>query len=271
MDIPGQGVVQGQWDLRAHVDSYLGGVDLQGKEVLEIGAASGFLTVEMEKRGASVIAYDLSDEFDWDNVPFARLGDGLASQRKAIIRQLNNGWWLVHQAYQSSARMVHGTVYNLPEGVGSVDVATFGCVLLHLRDPFQALAAATRHVRESVIITEHDLQWDRYHIPPHTPAPPGPFCRRLLAVVHWLLGDAGWRRREETLRSLQSFARAPLALFLPNDRDGGPVDTWWAFRPPILCEMLAVLGFPSTMVTFSEGALYNGKPQKLFTVVGRRR
>jgi hypothetical protein len=34
--------------------------------------------------------------------------------------------------------------------------------------------------------------------------------------------------------------------------------------------MLAVLGFPAATVTSSEGALYNGKSQKLFTVVGRR-
>ena len=37
MDIPGYGSVDGAWDLRGTVDEYLGGIDLEGKEVLEIG------------------------------------------------------------------------------------------------------------------------------------------------------------------------------------------------------------------------------------------
>jgi hypothetical protein len=52
MDLPGVGQVGGQWDLRGRVDDYLGHVELRGKRILEIGPASGFLTVEMEKRGA---------------------------------------------------------------------------------------------------------------------------------------------------------------------------------------------------------------------------
>jgi hypothetical protein len=38
------------------VDDYLGHVELRGKRILEIGPASGFLTVEMEKRGALLAA-----------------------------------------------------------------------------------------------------------------------------------------------------------------------------------------------------------------------
>src|SRR5262249_27999058 len=75
MEIPGHGVVQGEWDLRGGVEEYLGGVDLGGKRVLEMGSASGFLTFEMEKRGADVVALDLSEEQLWDYVPSARLPD----------------------------------------------------------------------------------------------------------------------------------------------------------------------------------------------------
>jgi hypothetical protein len=46
VDIPGHGVVRGQWDLRQQVDTYLGGYRFAGKRVLEIGPASGFLTCE---------------------------------------------------------------------------------------------------------------------------------------------------------------------------------------------------------------------------------
>src|SRR5262245_36356241 len=47
-DIPGHGCVQGQWDLRPNIDRYLGGVNFHGKRVLDVGAASGFLTFNME-------------------------------------------------------------------------------------------------------------------------------------------------------------------------------------------------------------------------------
>ena len=40
-DIPGTGLVEGQWDLRAGFDEYLGGYDFSGKRVLEIGPATG--------------------------------------------------------------------------------------------------------------------------------------------------------------------------------------------------------------------------------------
>ena len=71
-DVPGYGTVPGPWDLRGHVDEYLGGVTLRGKRVLELGTASGFLCVEMEKRGAEVVAFDLSEDYDCDVVPFGR-------------------------------------------------------------------------------------------------------------------------------------------------------------------------------------------------------
>ena len=52
MDLPGHGTVEGMFDLRGAVDEYLGGVDLRGKRVLELGTADGFLCFEMERRGA---------------------------------------------------------------------------------------------------------------------------------------------------------------------------------------------------------------------------
>jgi len=56
MDLPGIGQVGVAWDLRNGVDQYLGGVDLAGKRVLEVGPANGCLTIEMEQRGTDVVA-----------------------------------------------------------------------------------------------------------------------------------------------------------------------------------------------------------------------
>lgn len=270
MDVPGYGTVAGQWDLRKHVDDYLGGVELRGKRVLEIGTASGFLCFEMEKRGAEVIAYDLSEEQDWDIVPFSRSNKiAIAAHRKTHVRRLNNAWWLAHRALQSSALKVYGSVYDVPAEIGEVDIATFGCVLLHLRDPFLALTSAARLVREKIVITEHVANhWDRFWPPDYCPpAVSGGFRGRLLDMAHRLCGDRGWRSREERLSSL---ADAPLMLFLPNHRNGRPKDTWWAFRPEVLAEMLGVLGFADVAISFSAGALYEGRPQDLYTVIGRR-
>src|SRR5436190_7409780 len=70
MEIPGHGLVRGQWDLRGNVDEYLGNFDFAGKRVLEIGPASGFLTFELERRGAEVVAVDVGDQKPWDFVPY---------------------------------------------------------------------------------------------------------------------------------------------------------------------------------------------------------
>ena len=46
MDLPDVGTVGGEWDLRQTVHDYLGRFPFQGKRVLDVGAASGFLTFE---------------------------------------------------------------------------------------------------------------------------------------------------------------------------------------------------------------------------------
>ena len=44
MDLPVHGEVGGEWDLRKNVDKFLGKASLEGKRVLDVGTASGFLT-----------------------------------------------------------------------------------------------------------------------------------------------------------------------------------------------------------------------------------
>jgi hypothetical protein len=68
MELPGHGVMKGDWDLRGGVDDYLGKVAFAGQRVLEIGPASGFLTFEMEKRGAAVVSVEVTAEHGWDFV-----------------------------------------------------------------------------------------------------------------------------------------------------------------------------------------------------------
>src|SRR5580658_4071443 len=61
LELPGGVVVPGVVPverLRERLDRYLPLRDLRGKQVLDIGAASGWNSFELEKRGASVVALD---------------------------------------------------------------------------------------------------------------------------------------------------------------------------------------------------------------------
>jgi hypothetical protein len=254
MDVPGYGTVKGHWDLRAGIDDYLGRVNFHGKRVLDIGSASGFLCFHMERQGAEVVAYDLGgDQSHLLNiVPYTQCDYHLRYQRfQMAFPRLKNAFWLCHRAFQSSARMVYGDAYAVPGGIGPVNVATFGCVLLHLRDPFQGLASALRLVRETVIITE---------VGSVAPNPPR---------AHTTLLGRFWdclRRRSSTPSERPS---KPVMTFCPDFRESSPVVTWWAFTPEVLGEFIGILGFEVTGVTHHV-QLFQGQPWPLFTVVGRR-
>ena len=155
MDVPGHGTIAGEWDLRGREGEYLGHFDFAGKRVLDVGAASGILSFFIEKQGADVVSYDLSDEFDWDIVPF-EVNDNKAAResRRNHLRMINNGYWLCHEAFSSRAKMVNGVVYDIPTSIGSVDVSVFGSILLHLRDPFLALENAARLTDETIIVAD---------------------------------------------------------------------------------------------------------------------
>ena len=139
MELPGRGVIEGRdWDLRGRVDEYLGNVDFAGQRVLEIGPASGFLTFEMEKRGADVISVEVTDEHGWDFVPYpdARLEE-VFGPRRIVMQQLKNSYWFSHAALRSKAKVYYGDAYNLPATLGEFDIAVMGAVLLHCRDPLR--------------------------------------------------------------------------------------------------------------------------------------
>jgi len=162
MDIPGFGHVEGYWDLRGRERQYLGNVDFAGKRVLEVGTASGYLCFWMEQQGAEVVAYDLSPNQDWDIVPFARYDhQAHAATWRSGVGMLNDGYWLIHGAMGSKAKVVYGSVYDIPMEIGPVDIATFGSILLHVRDPFQALYKASLMTRERIIVTELHPLWRR--------------------------------------------------------------------------------------------------------------
>lgn len=156
IDIPGYGTIKGNWDLRKGLNEYLGGVDFFGKRVLDVGTANGVLCFEMERQGAEVVAFDLSRDGEWDMVPFAKWKgyNAISEDRRTIIDRLNNAYWFCHRCLNSDAKVVYGNVYAIPEEIGAVDIAVYGSILLHLRDPFLALQNGAKLAREALIVTE---------------------------------------------------------------------------------------------------------------------
>ena len=158
MDLPGVGTVGGEWDLRGGIGAYLGGVDFTGRTAVDVGTASGMLCFEMERRGATVVGYDLSDEFDWDLVPYDAVPPREVMDRSRVhLRFINNAWWFARNALGSRANVVYGPVYEIDRRIDPVDIAVCGSILLHLRDPVLALEKISRVCRETLVITDKDV------------------------------------------------------------------------------------------------------------------
>jgi O-methyltransferase len=154
MEIPGHGLVQGLFDLRGKADEYLGHYDFAGKRVLEIGPASGFLTFEMEKRGAEIVVADVGDEHAWDFVPYPESAlEVIRANRRQHIRRLKSSFWFAHRQFGSRAKAWYGDVYNLPDALGQFDVAVMAAVLLHVRSPVSLMAQAAKRA-SALIVTD---------------------------------------------------------------------------------------------------------------------
>lgn len=154
MEVPGHGVMRGDWDIRESVSEYLGNLDYSGKRVLEIGPASGFLTFTMEKLGADVVCVEVEDDPGWDFVPFPdAMMAPIFEGRSNIMRRLKNSFWFSHKAHDSRSKVYYGDIYNLPDDLGSFDIAIMSSVLLHCRDPLRAVAQCAKRAN-TIVVTD---------------------------------------------------------------------------------------------------------------------
>jgi SAM-dependent methyltransferase len=241
IDLPGHGCMPGSWDLRRNIRAYLGHVDFAGKRVLDVGAATGFLSFHMESQGAEVVSYDLSPDYRLDLVPAPGVNwtEQLAETADGI-RRVNNGYWFCHRTLKSRARVVNGTAYKIREEIGPVDIVTVGSILCHLRDPMLALHNAVRLARDTAIVADT--------IP-----------RR--KGVSWLLAKCLGSGRGRFFR--------PRLNLVPRFEKRGAWAVWWDVTPEIVRQFLGFLGFGEARINY-HWARMDGSPRLLYTVVARR-
>ena len=165
MELPGLGLIQGEWDLRGRFPDYTGHVDFAGKSVLDIGTASGFLSFEAEQRGAEVVSFDIGHGGLQHLLPFRQNlyyqdHQRWAEEQTQGFERWKNAYWLGHRLLRSRARAFYGDVYELPAGLGRFDVVMVGSVLEHLRDPISALASISRVSGHTIVIVTPMLETD---------------------------------------------------------------------------------------------------------------
>lgn len=129
IELPGGRVIPGIIPveaLRARVDAFDIPQDLRGKRVLDVGAATGWCSFEMERRGAEVVAVDCV-EYDDFRVAHKLLGS------KVDYRLLDIDEFT-------------------PEALGAFDIILFFGVLYHLRHPLLGLEKILMLARDLVLV-----------------------------------------------------------------------------------------------------------------------
>lgn len=156
IDLPNGDTVWGHVDLRGRERAYLGGIDLEGKTVLEVGPATGHLAFFMEQHGATVTCLELPHTEVGDLVPRIDLEnwDQILADRRRHLDQIVNGFWYCHGKLKSETQVIYGTVDDLIKAGATFDIVVLGGVLLHLRDLQLRLQQFASLTRQEIVITE---------------------------------------------------------------------------------------------------------------------
>jgi SAM-dependent methyltransferase len=234
MDIPEVGEVRGfdggNWDLRPSIDDFLGGIDFNGKRVLEVGPASGFLTFEMERRGGNIVSVEIPSDHRYDIVPYANMRTDWQKAIENVWPLLTNGYWFAHEKFKSNAQVVYASAYDIENrDLGSFDISLMSNMLLHNRDPLKIMQNCARLTASTVIVID---------------------------LIDPVLEDCEL--------PLLKFQPNPDAQAGHEDWN-----QWWRLSTRFVRDVLTVVGFRHFELTrFSP--LWNGIPVESFRVVARR-
>jgi SAM-dependent methyltransferase len=152
IDLPGLGTQTGAWDLRGRFEDYTAHEPLGDTSLLDIGAATGFLSFEAERRGAAVTSFDADDPHHLTSLPFPARRDEVRARLSDFLVRTQRGYWLCHKLLGSRAVAARGNIYDLDGCL--FDVVLLGQVLVHLPDGIGALRAAASVCRDRLIVVE---------------------------------------------------------------------------------------------------------------------
>jgi tRNA (mo5U34)-methyltransferase len=157
----------GWFDLRPIVER-MPWPDVRGKRCLDIGTYDGFLAFELERRGAAeVVATDIPSHEDWDWPPMVR--ERGSEWMREHAGEKGTGFSVAKEVLGSAVERIFVSVYDLDPGeIGQFDVVVCGSLLLHLRDPFRALAAV-RSVCSGVFLSAEEVDVRTSAIHPRRP------------------------------------------------------------------------------------------------------
>jgi CTP:molybdopterin cytidylyltransferase MocA len=182
VELPGGVTTRGIYDHRPYLPYYGLPADLHGKSVLDVGAASGFFTFELEGRGGIVTATDLPT---WHGHDFgAHYQPELPPVR--ADEYLHEPFLVAHRARGSRASRKLTSIYDIsPETTGVFDLVFCGSVLIHVSDPATALRRLQSVTREAAIISTvvHPLD---------SPDPVALFSGHLRGDTWWAPNRAGF-------------------------------------------------------------------------------
>lgn len=185
-------ITPGAYDHRPYLPQYGLPDDLTGRTALDLGAASGFFSFELERRGAQVTAVDLPT---WDSHDF---GPNYRADQddETANRYLHEPFEIARAALGSTVQKRHFNIYDVsPETVGVHDLVFCGSLLIHLSDPIRALWNIASVTRDKAIIATSI-----------TPTEPD---RPIATMVGYDRGDGWWlptRRALELMVASAGFA-----------------------------------------------------------------
>ncbi len=155
MTLPGGVVTPGDYDLEDTARRIPLPDSLAGKRCLDVGTRDGFWAFEMERRGAAeVVGIDVEDPGLLD-FPLPR--PAIEGESRENLDRRNLAFAVAHRALGSRVERRLISVYDItPEEVGEFDFAFIGTILLHLRNPVDALAAVRGVLRRDGRLMSND-------------------------------------------------------------------------------------------------------------------
>jgi SAM-dependent methyltransferase len=234
MEFPDGERIEGDWTI-PDFENYIGGYDLRGKSVLDVGTATGFLAFSAERAGAQVTGLDAATAHEFTRVPFAQsppyrdIVRARADWTTGNLIPIKKSWWYGWHKNRSSARCVYAPIHDLYEWDKTFDVVLAGAIIEHLSDPVCSIGAWTKVAKEAVIIPFTDvIDDDSLFMRPMTAWNDPTF-----SYLWWQLSKGLWRQVFNNVGFDVSFTVAQAQ----NQTPSGPADV---VRPTIIARRYQV-------------------------------